>query len=291
MRIVEALNKYFGISSTISVPILVSLLIFIVGGLINFLVSSIKNYYRRLQIRKSFRNIITQVIIGCSLQSRHIREFYPTLTVKHKDDWNLKFTKNAYLEIAFRQEYTAVFAAFRCLVHYRLNREIRIKAFNEIWAILEKLKFIELQILDNLKGFINTLNNHKSSYDLLIEQLRKYQDNLRFSTNGMQVPVAQQPLYNYLMDQDRIWYSWTQIENRTHPSITYNNLVKPLYDLNIKNQGIPLTLDSNNILLPAMHEYDQMKKLLQVIHDMFYGYYQNFRISEKLLKKCRGMLK
>jgi hypothetical protein len=97
----EYLNKTFGIENNVSIPILVSLIVFIIGGISIFLIRVLINYFKRLQIRNSFLNILEEIIKKCKIRAKHTELFYPTLNIEHKSDWPLKFIRITYLELAF----------------------------------------------------------------------------------------------------------------------------------------------------------------------------------------------
>jgi hypothetical protein len=287
---IESINKLFGIENEISVPIIISLIVFIIGGFSRLLLNSINNYFTRLQNRNSFRNIIEEIIRKCQQKSNHLKLFYPTLNIEYNDDWSLKFTKVTYLELVFQQDLNTVFNSFRILFKFRNEKKLRLKAYNKIWAYLENLKFWENRILLDLEKFHQKFNKHETAYYSHLEELRKENDKTLQPLVGKKIDELGFPenVFNYIMKRDKIFDNWQNIDEatRTQRTILLNSLVKPLYKLNMKNQDVNLIIEQNTILLAAMHEYDQMKKTISVENQLFFDYNISYRCSYRMLLKC-----
>ena len=88
------------------------------------------------------------------------------------------------------------------------------------------------------------------------------------------------------MTLDKIWVEWQKCEDRTNFFVTYNQLVKPALELNKNNPQIQVTQESNNHLLACTYQYIEMENTLKISQDIFKNYFENYRASRKLLKKC-----
>lgn len=291
----DYLNNYFGITNAISVPIIVSLIVFIIGGISKLLFVSINNYISRFQIRMSFVNIIVEIIEKCRKKTKHLKTFYPTLSIENNEDWVMKFTKVTYLELAHQQDIKTIYNTYRLHFKYRYHQKLKFKAFNKIWSYLEDLKFYENRILTDLEKLIKKFNEHETAYYNHLDKLREENDKLLQPLLGKRLEDLQLPynVFEYVKARDKIFFGWQKIgePNRRLKTILYSKLVKPLYDLNLKNQEVELTIPQNTILLSAIHEYEQMKKIMIVSNKTFYEYYIAYKTSYKALERCLKIIK
>lgn len=291
----EYINNLFGIENEISVPILISLIVFIIGGLSSILLTSINNYFSRLQIRKSFTNIIEEITIKSKRKSNHIKLFFPTLNIENNNDWSLKFMKIPYLGLAFQQDLTSVFNSFRIKFKFRIRQKIRFKAYNKIWSYLENLRFYENRIITDFERFGQNFNKHENAYYSHLEELRKENDKKLQPLIGQDLSKLGLPENEsrYIKERSEIFYKWQSIgeSTRRNKSILFHSLVEPLYELNLKNQKVNLTIEQNTILLAAKHEYEQLEKLLSVNNRIFYDYYFSYKFSYRMLEECLKRIK
>ena len=291
----EFLNNLFKIDNKVSVPILISLIVFITGGLVKIIIRTFINYNIRLQSRKTFRNVINEIIRKCKMKTDHTKQFYPTLTITHNDTWPLKYTRITYLELAFQQDFNSIYKSFRILFLFRNKNKLRIKAFNKTWAVLENLKFYENRIIIDFENFAKKFSNHESAYYKHLEDLRQENDKLYQPFKGKKINKAEFPEneVNYLVKRDEIFCTWQNLDESTRRNrvILFKNIIEPLYNHNFQNQDVKHIVDQNNILLAAKHEYEQMVKILETNEKLFYSYFRSYKTSYKVLEKCLILLK
>lgn len=290
----ETINSLFGIKNEISAPILISLIVFLIGSLGRIAVNRLINYSSRHQKRISFRNIINQIEIKSSKKSKHVKQFINSLKIGYDDNWTLEFTRITYLELAFMQDFNAIYNSFNILFKFRLNRKLRIKAFNRVWAILESLKFNENRIIKDFESFANTFSKYETSYYSNLEELRQENEKLMQPYIGKKLLQSDFPenIFNYIIERDKIFKSWQDIDEkkRRQRLIIFENLVNPLYQLNLKNQQIEFILNQNTILLAIIHEFEQMTNYLSVNTQIFHNHFMIYKMSNRLLRKCYELL-
>ena len=80
MNILEFINELFGIKNETSAPILITLLVFITGGIIGFVYNRIKSFRQRKDLREIFRVMLNEIINDCGIKERQTKKFYPTFT-------------------------------------------------------------------------------------------------------------------------------------------------------------------------------------------------------------------
>lgn len=292
---IDAINNIFGIKNEISVPILISLIVFITGSFGRIAVNSYINYSSRHQIRISFRNIINEIKIKSKTKSEHVNQFINSINIGYDGNWKLKFTRITYLELAFNQDFNAIYYSFLILFKFRQKRKLRQKAFNRVWALLESLKFNENRIIKDFEDFANTFSRYETSYYKNLEELRQENEKLMHPYIGKKLLKSDftEDFFNYIIARDKIFKFWQDIDEkkRRQRMIVFENLVNPLYQLNLKNQQIELTLKQNTILLAIIHEYEQMTNYLSVNKQIFYNHFIIYKTSDRLLRKCYELLK
>lgn len=292
MGIIAFLNSTFGIDNNVSVPILISLIVFIIGGLANFLIKSINSYYSNLRIRNSYRVMLKEIVRQCELKEKFTKFFYPTLIIEHQGHWPMKFFRMSYVETATALDFNIIFNSFGHIFRIRNKKKLRLKAFNKMWSTIENLRFYENRIVGEFETLFKQFTEHENKYQYHLEELRKSHDKFfqpligRPITPGEFTPIV----FNYVKEQDRIWHEWEIMENRTSNINRYSNLIIPLLALNRHNPGIDFTLEINNCLLAAEHEFCLMNNILGLNRRLFYNYYRNYRSSKMGLKKCLEIL-
>jgi len=55
---IDWINNTFGIKNDVSIPILISLIVFIVGGLASYILHKIREFSRRVRTRKIFYSLL-----------------------------------------------------------------------------------------------------------------------------------------------------------------------------------------------------------------------------------------
>jgi hypothetical protein len=289
------MNEYFGIENEITIPIIVPLIVFIIGGASKVIINSINNFASRKQIRKSFNNIIVEIIGKCKNKANHLELFYPTLSIENNDDWVMKFTKVTYLQLAFQQDINSIYNSYRIHFKYKCNQNIKLKAYNKIWSYLENLRFYEGRILSDLENSIAKFNIHETEFYNHLESIREENDRLLQPLVGKNLEDLNLPknFHYYVIERDKIFVGWQEIGEPTRrlKTIQYSKLVKPLHELNLSNQDIELTIPQNTMLLAALHEYEQMEKIMTISYKTFYEYYFVYKTSHKVLMKCLEIIK
>lgn len=272
------------IDNTISVPVIVSILVFVVGGLVASIKNMVIGMVHRTILRKAFKNIINEIARTSNVKSKRIMEFYPTLEITHDANWHFKFNSISHLSIAFNQDYTTVYNSFKVKFFFRCKSKLQTKCYNKVWSILANLTFIEERIKVDFDQFFQKFNQHEIGYTSYLEKLRQQNDRLMAEIKI--VPLGQERLLEYLKKRDTIFYEWQQMDNRTTLSNTHDHLIKTLRVLNREYHDIKYSVEQNDCLLPAAHEYGQMLETLKVYKSSFQNHYYNYLNSYKILKYC-----
>lgn len=290
---IDWLNDTFGISSDVSVPTLISIIVFVIGGIVRYSFYLVKEYTKRARTRKTFYYLLKETVRNLRTKEKYSAEFFSKLKPEYEGEWYFPFSTLSYLETFFDLGFLELYQAFqkKNLWKFRTN-QIRDKSFNRVWAVLRNLRFFEQRIVQELEEFNRKYEVAGQRYNESLEAYRVFHDNLARDSEGMQLPSTESRLYNYLTTQDSIWFAWQQIEpeRRTHPSITYNNLVKPISDLNKRNIDLPLALQTEQVIIACINQYIEIEGIFAHFYSVFKQYYFTYRSSRFILKKCLDIL-
>lgn len=289
---IEWINITFGIKNEVSVPILVSLIVFIVGGITSHFFRTISSYYDRKRQRKTFIFLIKEVISDLEVKEKHTLKFYPTIKVNHKGNWNLPFKTIGYLPTFFELDFNSVYFSYRKKIFWSCKPNLKNKAFHTTWSVLRNLAFIESKLEEDLEKMVTRFDVFHKEYGNKLEEYRKFHDDITRKINGVKFPASEKQAYDYYMTLDKIWVDWQKGDEkeRTRFFVTYNHLIKPALDLNRNNPQVDVTQESNNHLLACTHQYIEMENTLKIYQATFKNYYENYRASRRLFKKCLDII-
>ena len=182
---IEWINQTFGIKNDISVPILVSLIVFIVGGSTNYLFTTITSYYDRKRQRKTFLFLVEEVISDLKIKEKHTSNFYPKINVNHKGSWSLPYKTIGYLPTFFELDFNTVYFSFRKKFFWSSNSNLKNKTFHKIWSILRNLAFLESKLEEDLEKMVSRFDVFHNQYGNKLEEYRKFYDDVSRQINGV----------------------------------------------------------------------------------------------------------
>lgn len=291
---IECLNKTFGIENAVSVPTFISLIVFIVGGLTSYLLSRINEYNNRKKTRKAFCALLPEVISDLKIKERQTANFYLTIKPDHPGSWFLPYTNVNYLPTFFQLDFNEIYHSFQKKFFWHFfSRKLSNRSFHRIWAILRNLKFLEEKITNDLEKMIMRFDGFHKQYNEKLGEYRDYHDDFGNRMNGTQIPNTETELIKYLDDLNEIWKTWKDLDEKTRTGfyVTYNNLIKPILELNNNNPNILMVQGSTSILLECSHQYMEIVNILSVYERTFRNYFWNYRSAKRLLEKCLKIIK
>lgn len=106
---IDWINKFFGIKNEVSVPTIISLIVFITGGIINYIFLKIREFNDRKINRNTFNLIINEVYKDLKTKEKSIAEFYPQVSVKNEDNFIIKQTSISYLDTIFEIDFKEIY--------------------------------------------------------------------------------------------------------------------------------------------------------------------------------------
>ena len=295
MNILEFINELFGIENETSAPILITLLVFITGGIIGFIYNRIKLYRQRKDLREIFRVMINEIINDCGTKERQTKKFYPTLTTEHREHWSLSFTRINYLNTVFELEFHQVFQAFESFINWSWSdRKLKKEAFHKIYSNLDNIRYFEEFIKPDIEKFIIDFNSHHVKYKDSISNFNEMVDGLRFDLQPtLPLISGRSSIDDYAIETEKIWQKWLAIDEkeRVHYKTTYDMLIEPTLTLNRKAFGLHFTLEMNKHLMECKTQIIEMENILKRGHLTFKNHSFNYRSTRRILQKCLEILK
>jgi hypothetical protein len=288
------LNRVFGIENQISVPILVSVIIFITGGVSQLFFKSIGRYISRWKTRETFYALLNITQKDISQKEKNIYKFYPKFNIEHKGNWKLDYNLIGYLQNILSLDFQEVYFAFRKKrnIFFWKYKE-KDKSFHLIWQSLNNLNFIENRIESELMNFQSSFNRYNQNYNNSLSAFRTFFEDSDFKNLKLERSEENQKTFDYLVDRQKIWHKWLKIGEveRIGYYSTFNHLVLPNIELNKKYSGLELVKVSDAILVDLLHQYQEMENCLDFYKSKFYSLYLQYRISRRRINICIKSLK
>jgi len=295
LNILELINELFGIENEVSAPILITLLVFITGGIINFIYHRIKSYRQRRDLRDIFRVMIKEIIHDCEIKEKQTKRFYPTFTTEHRGHWTLSFTRINYLNTVFELEFHQVFQAFESYINWSCcNRKLKKEAFHKIYSNIDNIRYFEEFVKPDIEKFITDFNHHHVKYKDSISNFNQMVDGLRFDLQqSLPLVAGRSAIDDYAIETERIWQAWLALDEneRVHYKTTYDMLIEPTLTLNRRPFGLQFTLEMNKHLMECKTQIIEMENILKRGYLTFKNHSFNYRTTRRILKKCINILK
>jgi len=292
MKLLEYINEIFGIGNEVSAPILITILVFITGGLLSFIYYIITAYVQRKDLREIYLVMIKNIISDCKIKEKQTKRFFPTLTTEHKGNWSLSFMRINYLNTVFELNFNEVFKAFESAARFSCSKRLKQKAFHKIYSNLDNVKYFETFIKPDIENFITDFNNHHIKYKDSISKFNQIMDKLRFDLNGIAITKGNSPIEDYAIITDKVWRKWLELDKteRVHYKTTYKMLVEPTLVINRKEFKLPFTLEMNEYLMDCQIQYIEMENILKRAYLTFKNHNNNYRDTSRILTKCIKIL-
>lgn len=289
---IDWINEFFGIKNEVTVPTLISLIVFIVGGIISYLFTKIREINQRKANRKTFILLLNEVIRDLNLKEKNIAKFYPQINLLNEKSFYITLSSISYLETIFEFDFKEIYYSFRKKFFWNpYHSRLKNKAFHKIWAILRKQKYFDEKIQTSLIDLSTRYNSDVKSYYTSLEEYRKYNDEIMHKYEGFDHDKKDLELYKYLKESDNIWFAWQNLgEIRTFHYYSYNNLVIPMLELNRKNSALEITLKSSELLLNCFTSYMEIENIVNSYQTQFIIYHKIFVHDQRILKKCLSII-
>lgn len=290
---IDWINNFFGIKNEVSVPTLISLIVFIVGGFVNYLFVQIKEFNTRKINRNIFYLFVNEVVIDLKFKEKNIAKFYTQITPIRQDNWTYTQKSISYLDPILELDLKEIFNSYRKKFFWCfINKQIKNKGFHKIWSVLRNLKFFEEKIHLSIVDLSKTYGEHYDKYNINLETYRKFDEGRNHKFRNTNLIESQPDLKSFIDEENKIYSNWLEMgQIRTNYFYSYNNLVLPLLQLNRKYSHLETTLESGNLLLSCEMQFFEIKTTLETYQKQFKNYLHEYRKYQIILKKCLYLIK
>lgn len=288
----EWINDNFGIENEVSVPTLISIIVFVVGGLLSYIYNVIKNYSARKDTRTIFRLILKEIITDLRIKEIQMKKFYPNVKIDYREAWILSFITVGYLDTMFELDYSSNFSAFRN--RWSCGKKLKYKAFHRIWAFLRDIKYLEDRLektTGELMDNYNTITNKNS--DKVVEFSEfcrlKLED---VDEQNNQKKEVDPDILEFSRELSDIFnkYSLTNQNEGTYMIRTFNHLVIPIIALTERNKHLKIAFECNMMLQKIEVDFKEMENFIKIYHRKFKNYHRTYRVSSRVLQVCLKIL-
>ncbi|NMH26559.1 hypothetical protein [Flavobacterium silvaticum] len=290
---IEWINDVLGISNEVSVPTLISIIVFVLGGTINFLFNQLKSAQIRKTNRKTFILLLEYVIKDLKSKEKNVENLKKQFELAYEGEYSYTQKPISYLETLFEFDFKDMFYSFRKKFFWSINnRNVKYKAFHKVWETLRELDFFETKIYDHLQEFTKNLDERIVNFNSAIENFRKLQEEEILNSNSERHQKDNFDLLNFFQEEQSIWLAWLNLgESRTHYYYSYTHLVFPLLQLNRKYGKLKVTLRYAQPLVRSEHAYEEVKRAVESYRELFTTYHLFYRNRTRLLKRCLIIIK
>tara|TARA_R110002072_G_scaffold52618_1_gene139996 strand:+ start:193 stop:1062 length:870 start_codon:yes stop_codon:yes gene_type:complete len=281
---IEWINETFGIKNEVSVPTMISLIVFILGGTINYLFTKLKEYNRRRVHRKTFKQLLLETIKDLNVKEKSLAEFYPQVDIKHEGHWTFSHRNIGYLDTVYEFDFMELYYSFRRKYILHPYKKIKLKAFHRIWKLLKGLKFSESQVLLQLDRASKESHIQLGEFNDDLEKYREFKERQHHEiqkSNQEKIDFPSQVFLDIEKDITEKWFDLGEI--RTHRYYLYHNFVVPLLEHHREFSSLPITLESAQILIQSELKFKQLESTLRAYNKIFKNYWYYYRRDRRLL--------
>jgi hypothetical protein len=159
------INSSLKIADAQSAPIIITLLVFITGGVVKTFVSYFKNASYRWQIRKQFYLLLDNLAIACDKQSREYTETSQSFNLEGLRPFYVGvvdfYQPGLIKELGYNEVYQAIFTGVENWFFWRLfRRKLKVLAFNACWRVVDGVPSWQGKAMSDVKLVLDYYNSH-----------------------------------------------------------------------------------------------------------------------------------
>ena len=273
------INKVFHISNAESAPIIITLLVFVTGGLLKLLSDLIVGIGRRRVIRRQFY-LLSEVMAGSALiQADKYKETAEGFTLDGLKPLKMSvvdfYQPSIIKDIGYPKTFGSFFEGLENRFIFRLiNRQKKLDAFYDCWNALSSIQISQLRANEAIGFVLEYYNGHNEKRNKGMMEFEKLMFSIYQSLLGLpQADYAKK----YYKEVTQIKEEWSKIPDNVTPKIAHDRLVKPIVDLSMNNtyEGAQLV---RFCLMDVESEYVNMEKMMNVYKQQLINYSEYIRI-------------
>lgn len=282
---IEKVRNTFDVDPNTFATIVITISIFIIGYILNFIADLIKSHVERKNTKRIFRIAIEKHIRDIRKQERAFDKTLDSLTFENRSNFKFVYhvmaSKDLFWNFGFQKTYEAYFSGPGNL--FRCKKIKKLSAFNNIWNSIESNSYWHKQFESRHDEFIMHYNLSNEKRNDAIDGYRKYLQEVNSVLEGKTI---ENELSQYLIRVLKIHSDWTRLQDRTSPPICHRNLVLKNRILYKKFYMIGQAFKINDYFLDATTHYIDQVNRIKNERQQIDIYRKLFKYNAKLLEVC-----
>lgn len=290
LKLIDFIHANFGIGNDTTATILVTIITFVIGFIINELIAAIKKFYQRRNHKQLLKLNLKNLLKGIYKQAIEYEKISNQLTIEHNGSFHFQINSIAATKIfyylGYRNLYEAIFSGLENIRF--INKTHKRTAFNHIWETLEFLTLFHESSFNMNKEFFE-LNAHiNEQRNQSLGNAMKIIEEFRLVLHGTPIPTN---LGEYFVAIEDIILNLRNQENHTNPKIIQESFVEPVLQLNRTNvdlikeyRAILKPVELNAELLESEIRFTNQKNLIETYNYNFESLNKSFLKNYKQIK-------
>jgi len=276
--------------------ILISVIIFLLGILINFSLSQINKYLQRRMHRTLAEINYRLLIINIYKQKDDYFLFIRQLVIEHKGSFLYTYRIMPALDVFNKLGYENLYRAyFKGVENFTLlKNKKKLSAFNNLWSSIEYLNHIQKDSIENVNNFIKKNSELNDLRNLSLGKAQDIVENFRIHFH--RELTLKEPLGVFYGKREEIIKNYHKTKDYNLPKIT-EDYVQKLLNLNRDNVDVIQryerdihAVELNSYLLEASYRYENMKNHIDSVHHYFETIFKSYTERYESLKRNYSIL-
>jgi hypothetical protein len=290
-NIQQWVESAFHINDAQSAPIIITLTVFITGGLVKYVSGQIKRIGTRKATRRQFRILIEHLAVGTAKQAQEIAASAQTYNMENAQAFHIgivDFYQHTIVKaIGYEKVCDAFFLGFENRWLFRMRqRPDRLQAYHECWRALEAIPKWQEKVISDAKFVLDYYNQQNAKRNEQLIELEKatYEQFERLIGVG-----PANVSYQYLNEIMALKARLNQTQNPTSPINVQNIYVKPGLELS-ESKPLPAAQELRFVFSAAFLTYENMDRMLIVYKEQFVKHKQHLeKYSADLMRVIEVM--
>ena len=281
--------KSLGADDSTTASIIVTLVVFLTGGVASVIYTAFKRYIERVNHRAVFCDLITRIAISSRKQGKYFQIAAESFDIKTGLPPKLQIVTIEHLQsiekIDFKHFYDAYFYAWS----FAKTKQMDIRRFDRVWAFIYSLKDIESKYYEDCKRYDDLRKEFNDKLNENLSVISNFHNQIVHETTNLK--INDKRLFDCINAFDKIIYEWQQMPNHTANYVTNTYMVQPLLGWTREYRDISLVLELAPSLLQADLQYQSLVALMDFNKKLFDAYSLVYRRAWRIISFCAIRLK
>ena len=286
------INKFFHITDAESAPIIITLLVFITGGVAKTIYTFLVNIAARREIRRQFYLLTEDMARNANVQGDRYIETSEGLTTDGLKPLSMGvadfYQPSIFKDIGYVRTFESIFIGLENRLFFRLTkRKKKIEAFFECWKAIFSIIPWQERASESIKfvlGYYNTQIEKRNKGLTQFERLTY--EMYRSLAGNAQADYAR----SYLKEVLDIKTEWGKMTNSTAPNISQEHLVKPILKISMNS-----TYDGAQAirfcLMDVESDYINLERMMENYKQQFVKYSEHLKHYSSQIMESRKAIR